>query len=102
MFRFLVNNVFRKVINTSTDDIIGTNTASRFKSVLIKWLSFGAGFAVMCALIIAVVSWYSSRPKPWNPSAITAAFDSFDLESKNYNLILYYILENTTSADYEL
>lgn len=102
MFRFLVNNLFRKAITTSVDGVTINNTSSRFKAVLIKWLSFGAGFAVMCAMIIVVASWYSSRPKPWNPSAITASFDSFDLENKSYNLILYYILENTTSADYEL
>ena len=102
MFRFLANSLFRKVINTGVEDVVDNNTTSRLRTVLIKWLSFGAGFAVMCAVIIAVVSWYSSRPKQWNASAITASFDCFDLESKSYNLVLYYILENTTSADYEL
>ena len=102
MFRFLANNVFRKVINASVEGLADNNTPKRFKAVLIKWLFFGAGFAVMCAMIIALVSWYSSRPKPWNPAALKATFDSFDLESKSYKLIFYYILENATSADYEL
>ena len=102
MFRFIMNNLFRKAIDTSVNGVSVNNAASRFKTVMIKWFSFGAGFAVMCALIIAAVSWYSNRPKPWNPSAITAVFDSFDIDSENYNLILYYILENKTSADYEL
>ena len=77
-----------------------------WKRLVIFGASFGVALAVALAAIVAAISWYSSRPvppKPWNSKAIIATFDYPDVEGDNpKTIVLNYILENTTEADYRI
>jgi hypothetical protein len=69
-------------------------------------LGFGAGFALLCAIIIGGFLWYSSRPKPWDTHAMQANF-SRALYHTDHNfhldaLVLQYILQNNTPNDYTI
>jgi len=71
-----------------------------------KWLCIGAGFGagavLMVALLLGGITWYSSRPKPWNKTAIKATYDAVNLEDDDRHLEFYYVLENATESDYTL
>jgi hypothetical protein len=75
------------------------------KRLIIISVSFGIGFAVTVALIIAGFMWYQSRPKlpkPWNPNAMIATYDYIDVEGQDNNFVFYYTLENRTDIDYKI
>jgi hypothetical protein len=62
--------------------------------------AFGISFAIAIAIIISLISWYQSRPVPWNTKAITAEFDSVDTEGEKNCLEFYYVLKNNTDKDW--
>jgi hypothetical protein len=76
-----------------------------------KWLfvgaASGAGVAVVVAIIVACVVWYSSRPKQWNNRDIKATFSTplfnyKDGDTSISGVDLEYVIENTTSNDFTL
>ncbi len=75
-----------------------------------KWLfiglGFGAGAAVVGAVIIGSLAWYSSRPRPWNTAGIRTAFStelySTDDDLNIRGLELEYTIDNNTPRDYTL
>ena len=77
-----------------------------WKKWLFVGLGFGAGAAVVAAIIFGGVAWYSSRPQLWNSDGIRATFstpiystdDDFNLKG----IELEYIIDNNTSRDYTL
>jgi hypothetical protein len=74
-----------------------------WKRLVIISASAGAGFAVLLAVIVGGVIWYSSRPpKPWNSAAIKATYDSIDTEGDKRTFVFDYTLENETDADYKV
>lgn len=76
-----------------------------WKRLVIISASAGAGFALTLALIVGGLRWYDTRPKPlkpWNTTAIKAAFDSVTTEGEENNLVFSYVLENTGDSDYRL
>lgn len=79
---------------------------SRLNPILLKsiWIGFGAVMAV--ALLGVGFFWYSNQqtqPKPWVTSAIFAtAPPKFRLNERSKTLELYYIIENSTDADFKL
>jgi hypothetical protein len=73
-----------------------------WKRLAIIGVSFGAGFAVVISLIIGGVAWYSSRAKPWNTAALRATFDGLGTEGDAKSFAFYYVVENTTPADYRI
>ena len=78
---------------------------STLKRWIITGVSFGAGAAVIIALIICGYLWYSSKqkpPKPWDTKAITAIYDSVYTEGENNYFVFYYTLQNNTDFDYNL
>ena len=75
------------------------------KRLLVVGISFGVGFAITASIIIGGFFLYQSRPKPpkpWNPTAITAAYDHIDTDGENKNFVFYYTLENNTNFDYKI
>jgi hypothetical protein len=75
-----------------------------------KWLvigvSGGVTLAIVIALIIAALVWYSSRPARWNTNAVSEiwseAQETLDLkddEFRHAGFSLYYALGNNTGQD---
>ena len=76
-----------------------------WKKTLLRAAGFGAGFTVVSALIVAVFSWWTSRPpkvKPWDDKAIVALYESLDTEGDENTYRFVYTLENTTDTDYRV
>ncbi len=78
-----------------------------WKRLFIKAAGFGAGFALMLAVLAGVGIWYWNRPKPpkpWNDQAIKAEFDYADaeVEGEKNTLVVFYTLENKTDFDYTI
>lgn len=73
-----------------------------WKRTVVVSLCVGIGAAVTLSAIIASWLWYQSQPRPWDKRAIEATFDYIDTEGAENNLAFHYVLENTTSTDYEL
>jgi hypothetical protein len=82
------------------------------KRMVVSGLAGGVGFAVAIAIILGIVSWYQSRPKPpkpWDKAAVTATYDSIDTEGQSgrwegqppNRLVFYYTLQNNTDSDYQ-
>jgi hypothetical protein len=70
------------------------------KRLILLGLSIGAGFALAAAVVVGGYLWYESHPKPWNPNAIKATFDSLDTEGDDNMIVFNYTLQNTTGLDY--
>lgn len=76
-----------------------------WKRLVIFGTSAGAGFALSIAIIVGCFAWYSSHhnpPETWNSSAIKASFDAVKVEGDDNHFEFYYLLDNTTNADYTL
>jgi hypothetical protein len=81
---------------------------SLWKSVLLRSVGFGVGFAVTLCVATGAWFWYSGRPKPlqppipWNASAITAEYDYVTTKGDKNYLEFNYVLQNNTDFDYRL
>jgi hypothetical protein len=78
-----------------------------WKKVLLRAAGFGAGFAIVAAVIFGVAIWWSGRPvkpKPMNPHAITGTFSGMGMQVRtdDMHLTVTYGLHNTTDKDYSL
>lgn len=73
-----------------------------WKRLAIRSLFFGAGFALMAAVIGGGIAWYNNRPESWNTKAITAEYDGVDTEGEKNTLVFYYTLHNNTKKDYTI
>jgi len=72
------------------------------KRALALAFAFGAGVAICGVAGIASLAWWASRPKPWNPTAITAQFDAIGTQGPENKLIFYYVLQNNTERDFRI
>jgi hypothetical protein len=76
-----------------------------WKRVVLIAAGFGAGFAICMALIAVTFYWYSTRPRPWNSTALKASFETMELSTNpqqdNYSVDFVYSVENTTRRNYE-
>ncbi len=84
-----------------------TPSPSGWKMVALKFVAFGAGFAVTLSVIAGVLVWYSNRPKPekpWNQSAIKATSTKllFTVEDDRLLYDFSYTVENRTDRDYRV
>jgi hypothetical protein len=78
-----------------------------WKKVLLKAAGFGGGFAIVSAIILGAIMWWSYRPvktKPMDAHAITATFSGMTIEVQDETLhfTVAYGLHNTTDRDYAL
>lgn len=76
-----------------------------WKRWLIKGAAWGASSALMLAAAAGGLLWYSSRPeppKPWNKTAIKAAFRGISADEDVSTIDVDYTLENTTDRDYSI
>lgn len=81
------------------------NTCNRTRTVkraLAVAFAFGAGLAIAGAAVVAGLSWWNSRPKPWDTRAVTASFDVIDIEGAENTLVFYYVLHNNTDRDFRI
>jgi hypothetical protein len=72
------------------------------KRLVIVAIAFGMGFGLVCSFSVLLISYFRSRPKPWNKAAITATFDQLGTEGADQNLVFFYVAENTTPFDYKV
>jgi len=72
------------------------------KRALAVAFAFGAGAAVFGVAGIALLAGWANRPKPWNPTAITAQFDAIGTQGPENKLIFYYVLQNNTERDFRI
>ncbi len=63
-------------------------------------VGWGLGTSVGLALILGLWYWHANRPKPWNPSAVTAEFERIETEGRDESLVFCFVLENHTAQDY--
>jgi hypothetical protein len=79
-----------------------------WKRLFIKAVGFGAGVALMLAVLAGVGIWYMKRaeqPRQWNSKAITATFSKLEFGNvgkQDAAGIFSYVLENNTDYDYRL
>jgi hypothetical protein len=74
-----------------------------WKRLTLICLSLGAGAAIAVMSVIGGIYWYTSRPKPWNATAILAEGPpGFFPSDSGDHLLLRYTLINSTLRDYEL
>ena len=73
-----------------------------WKRALLVGFGWGIGTAIGIAAVLGIWHWHSTRPKPWNQSAITGEFELADTEGKEQTFLFYFTLENHTSGDYNL
>ncbi|MGH9428486.1 MAG: hypothetical protein ACRD2L_19540, partial [Terriglobia bacterium] len=84
-----------------------TPSPSTWKTIVLKFVAFGAGAAVTLSAMAGVFVWYSSRPKPekpWNQSAIKATSTNlvFAVEDDRLLYDFSYTVENRTNRDYRV
>jgi len=65
-------------------------------------VAFGAGVAAVGVAGLWLMSRNANRPRPWNPTAITATFGCIVTEGTEKKLVFYYILQNNTDHDFRL
>jgi hypothetical protein len=72
-----------------------------WKSIVFKAAGFGAGFALALCALVAGWFWHSSRPTPWNKSAVRATFTGLQYQARQDAFIMEfrYSVENLTNKD---
>ena len=89
------------------DGMIGAlqvNKLAVWKKIPLRDVGFGAGFAIALIVSIGISQWWSSRPKQWSLTAITAtpAELVFREQGEELHLQFRYALTNNTRTDYVL
>jgi hypothetical protein len=76
------------------------------KTVFLKAVGFGAGFARTIIIAVGLFVYVSSLPRPeakWNENAVTASFTELTFTTgENVVLDFSFTLENMTDRDYTL
>jgi hypothetical protein len=80
----------------------GVGRLASMKRALALAAAFGAGVAVGGILSVAILSFWTNRPTPWNRNAVSASFDSVDTEGSEHKLMFVYILTNNTDRDFRI
>jgi hypothetical protein len=85
-------------------DALQVNKLAVWKKIQLRDVGFGAGFALALIVSIGVAQWWSSRPKQWSLTAITAkpAELVFREQGEELHLQFRYALTNNTRTDYVL
>lgn len=79
-----------------------------WKRTLLRAAGFGAGFAVVAAVILGITVWLSSRPakpKPWNTQAVTPAGKNglqMQVRAEVFHLEPECNVKNNTGEDYRM
>ena len=73
-----------------------------WKQIAVKSFGFGAGVAIVIALIGAGVAWYLNRPIPWDTTSITSEYSHVDTTGEKNTFVLDYTLSNNTNTDYSI
>jgi hypothetical protein len=84
---------------------VAVQNGSGWRRLFIKAAGFGAGFALMLALVMGVGLWWSERPKPpkpWNSKAITAEYDYARVTGEKNHINFGYVFQNNTDEDFRI
>jgi hypothetical protein len=78
-----------------------------WKKILLRAAGFGGGFAIVAAIILGTIMWWTNRPvkpKPMNAYVITGKFSGMTIQVREETMYLTvtYGLHNTTDRDYML
>ena len=75
---------------------------SAWKKIALRCVSFGAGFAVVVALIAGGLYWQSERPKPWKNRAVTSSIPEVSVYTTEdgVRFRFQYPFKNNTNIDY--
>ncbi len=76
--------------------------ASFSRRAFLRATGIGLGFAAVAAAIGGGLFWWHLRPRTWDAAAVTASFDSVDIEGEKQTLVFFYTVENHTDRDYKL
>lgn len=104
MLGYLSRLMAKKVILEGIDTA-NKGAANSWRLIVIKFAAFGGAFAIIAILIIGLLLWNDSRPKPpkpWNTLAIIAKYDSMDISNRDNIGVFHYTVENNTDYDYRL
>jgi len=103
MFGFLSKIFVKKMIYEGVDQVTDKGPAANWRIVALRFAAFGGTFAIVVVILLGLLFWYQSRPKPpqtWNTNAIVAKYNSTDIDPKNKTAYYLYTLENKTDFDY--
>src|SRR5215469_14097408 len=79
---------------------------SEWRRLFFRGASFGAGCVLALSLIVGGVFWYRSRPRAWDERAVSATFETVEIETKpneaSYAVEFVYDLQNNTNSTYSL
>lgn len=76
-----------------------------WKRIFLRSAGLGVGFALTLAVILGIVVWYDSRPKPpkpWDNRTIQAVFDRTIPEHAIGKVGLRYSLKNSGNEDFRI
>lgn len=91
-----------------TENPVAPEAAARpfrgWRVIFLRLAGFGAGFALMAAILTAAGIWWSNRPKPWSDGSITAKPTQLIMQQTGDELRFdfHYALTNHTNAEYAL
>src|SRR5438034_421906 len=85
-------------------EIAAPSRTANWKIVLLRSAGFGGGFAIIAALMLGGIIWWSNRPKPWSESAVTAKPTELYTRQvdEEVRVEFHYAFTNHTNAEYTL
>jgi hypothetical protein len=105
MFDFLSKLFEKKIIDEGVDRVTDKGPVSNWEIIAIRSAAFGGTFAIVVVILLNLLSWHQSRPKPpppWNTNAVVAKYNYTDIDPNNKTALFWYTLENITDFDYRL
>jgi hypothetical protein len=72
--------------------------------ILVRSAGFGGGSAIMAALLLGGVIWWSSRPRPWSENAVTAKPTELYTRQvdEEVRVEFHYAITNHSNTEYTL
>jgi hypothetical protein len=77
---------------------------ARWKTVLLRAAGFGGGFAIVAAILVGGVIWWSNRPKEWSDKSVTAKPTELYTRQidEEVRVEFHYAFTNNTNIEYTL
>jgi len=75
-----------------------------WRMIVLRAAGMGGGFAVVAALLLGGIVWWSNRPKPWSPTSITAKPTRLMMQQvgEEVRFEFRYAFTNHTKEEYAL
>lgn len=77
---------------------------TNWQIILLRSAGVGGGFAIVAALLLGGIIWWSNRPKPWSESAVTAKPTELYTRQvdEEVRVEFHYAFTNHTNTEYTL